>query len=63
MKKLVFADGCFNNFDGTQEELDEIVSDLREMIATGRFEASMRPLTQEEGDDLRVHLNNRVTVQ
>lgn len=30
--KLVFAEGCFDDFEGTQEELDEMVATIREIF-------------------------------
>lgn len=35
--KIEFAPGAFDNFEGTQEELDELVSALKDMIQTGEF--------------------------
>lgn len=31
--KLSFAPGCFDNFEGTQEELNEMIGQIREMFA------------------------------
>jgi hypothetical protein len=33
--KIVFAEGCFDDFEGTQEELDELVAQLTEMAKDG----------------------------
>jgi hypothetical protein len=33
--KIVFAEGCFDDFEGTQEELDELVAQLTEMAEDG----------------------------
>lgn len=33
--KIVFAPGCFDNFDGTQEELDQLMSEITHMVETG----------------------------
>ena len=33
--KVVFAEGCFDNFDGTQEELAEMLADIHQMVADG----------------------------
>lgn len=33
--KIVFAPGCFDNFEGSQEELDELVAGIQEMFASG----------------------------
>lgn len=35
--KIVFAEGCFDDFDGTQEELDELVKQLTDMAASGEL--------------------------
>lgn len=32
MTKIVFAPGCFDDFVGTQEELDELIADLTEQL-------------------------------
>jgi len=31
--KVIFAPGCFDTFDGTQEELDELVAEIEETFA------------------------------
>ena len=50
--EIVFAPGCFDNFDGTQEELDELVAGLQGMIEDGSFFENTMPLTEESLDDL-----------
>ena len=41
--KIEFAPGCFDNFDGSQEELDELLADIRRMIESGEiFEQSQK---------------------
>lgn len=32
MTKIIFAPGCFDDFVGTQEELNELIADLTEQI-------------------------------
>ena len=32
--KIEFAPGCFNQFEGTQEELDEMVAEIQKMFAS-----------------------------
>jgi hypothetical protein len=34
---LSFEPGCFDNFEGTQEELDEFLEELTKKIASGEF--------------------------
>jgi len=31
--KVTFAPGCFDTFEGTQEELDELVESVKEMFS------------------------------
>jgi division protein CdvB (Snf7/Vps24/ESCRT-III family) len=33
--KIVFAEGCFDDFEGTQEELDELIAQLTTMAEDG----------------------------
>ena len=35
--KIEFAPGCFDNFEGTQEELDELVNEIKRMFETGEL--------------------------
>jgi len=35
--KLVFAEGCFDDFDGTQEELDELIAHITELAKSGEL--------------------------
>lgn len=37
---LEFAPGCFDNFDGTQEELDALKEDIQRMFESGELEAN-----------------------
>lgn len=38
--KLVFAPGCFDQFDGTQEELDALIKEIEEAFESGEAFAS-----------------------
>ena len=42
--EVVFAPGCFDNFDGTQEELDGLMAEIMSMAASGEIEANSRPI-------------------
>ena len=35
--KIEFAPGAFDNFTGTQEELDSLITNLKDMIQSGEF--------------------------
>lgn len=53
--KVEFAPGCFDHFDGTQEELDELVAEIQKMFAEStpeQIEAMSRPLSDEDFEDL-----------
>lgn len=46
--KIVFAPGCFDNFEGTQEELDQLVSEIQQMLDSGELLEKSRPLDLDE---------------
>jgi len=46
-KEIIFAPGCFDNFEGTQEELDELVAEIKTM-----FENGASPGTEIDIDEL-----------
>lgn len=45
---IEFAPGCFDNFDGTQEELDELVAEIQRMFASGELEENSQELDIDE---------------
>ncbi len=49
--KLQFAPGCFDNFDGTQEELDELIAEITRMAETGEIFENSRELTPDDLDE------------
>jgi hypothetical protein len=50
--KVVFQPGCFDNFDGTQEELDELVATITAMAESGELEANATELDDDAWDEL-----------
>lgn len=53
--KIEFAPGAFDHFDGTQEELDELMTEIQNMFANKtpeELEAMSRPLTDEDFDEM-----------
>ena len=46
--ELLFAPGCFDNFEGTQEELNEMLAELHAMVDSGTFMEGAEELTEEE---------------
>jgi len=61
--KIVFAEGCFDDFDGTQEELAEIIADLQTMVDDGTLLEHSERLTPEEEDDLIEMLKSKAPRQ
>jgi hypothetical protein len=49
--KLVFAPGCFDSFEGTQEELDELIKEIEQGVADGSFFEKMQPVNLDDMDD------------
>ena len=50
--KIVFAPGSMDSFDGTQEELDAIVAEIKELVESDAF-ATAIPITKEEEEELQ----------
>lgn len=50
--KVVFAPGCFDSFDGTQEELDEILESIQALAKSGELTENARELTDDDFDEL-----------
>lgn len=46
--KVVFAEGCFDDFDGSQDELAEMIAEIHRMAKDGTIMEGARPLTDEE---------------
>ena len=59
--EIIFAPGCFDDFEGTQEELDELIKEITQSFESGEaFEKAttisvddmMQELSDEELDEL-----------
>jgi hypothetical protein len=48
--KVQFAPGCFDTFEGTQEELDELVKTLQNMSMEEILDSSL-PIDSDDLDD------------
>jgi hypothetical protein len=58
--ELVFAPGCFDGFEGTQEELDELVKEITESFVSGEAltqAQSIDDLSEEELDEILSMMN------
>lgn len=49
--KIEFAPGCFDNFEGTQEELDALIAQITEMFRSGEAQELARPIDYDDLDD------------
>lgn len=63
--KVIFAPGCFDSFEGTQEELDSLVNEINQLFESGEFEAKSIPvhdilddMSDEEWDELFKDFSN-----
>ena len=50
--ELVFVPGCFDDFEGSQEDLDELLAEIQRMVDTGEIFEKSRPLTEESFEEL-----------
>ena len=60
--KVVFAKGSMDEFDGTQEELDALVAEIKEMVANGAFEDAI-PITEEEEEEFNLLMKKQKGLQ
>lgn len=50
--KIEFAPGCFDNFEGTQEELDQLIAEITAAVTNGELLEMSEELTDEAFADL-----------
>ena len=50
--KIVYAEGCFDDLaeEMTQEELDALTAELKEMVESGELFENSEPLSEEESE-------------
>lgn len=53
-RKLEFAPGCFDDFTGTQAELDAMVLEIRRLFESGELERDAVPLDLDQWDDVEI---------
>lgn len=51
-KELIFLPGCFDDFEGTQEELDDFVAEIKRIFESGEFEEMSVPIEDIDMDTL-----------
>jgi hypothetical protein len=62
-KKIIFAPGCFDDLDLSQEELDALVEDVIRSVEDDSFEEGSRPLDEEEVEELIKIMDRKHTRQ
>jgi hypothetical protein len=45
--KIIFAPGCFDTFDGTQDELDGLMAEIQSLISSGDLMARSSPVDMD----------------
>ena len=54
--KLVFAPGSFDDFDGTQAELDELITEITRQVTSGEIFDHSEPMDDAGWDELPDHV-------
>lgn len=57
--KIEFAEGCFDDFEGTQEELKEIIDRINAMAESGELFENFEPLSEEEEEEVIEWMNQK----
>ena len=50
--QVEFAPGCFDGFEGTQEELDALIAEIKQLAESGELQEQSKPITEDSLDDL-----------
>ena len=58
--KIVFAPGCFDGFEGTQDELNELVAELNRLVETGEIFTKAYPVREEDLTDEEIEAFERM---
>lgn len=57
--EIVFAPGCFDNFNGTQEELQDMIAQIHQMLEDGTLLENSEPLSEEESEAITEMLQKK----
>lgn len=49
--EIVFAPGCFDNFEGTQEELDDLINEIQRLVDSGELFDKATPVALDDLSD------------
>ena len=59
--KIEFAPGCFDSFEGTQEELDDLVKEIYRMFESGEAQSKARLLDIDDLDEEDIEMIEKLT--
>lgn len=57
--ELEFMPGCFDGFEGTQEELDKLVEELKRAAKTGELFYDVIEVSEEEFEEMQEAIKDR----
>lgn len=57
--KIEFAPGCFDDWDGTPEELQEMIAQIHQMAADGTLFENSESVPPEEIEEIERRLEER----
>lgn len=57
--QVQFAPGCFDDFEGTQEELDALIEEIKKLVESGEIFEQAEPVSDEDTAQIYEHLKNR----
>ncbi len=57
--KVTFAPGCFDDFDGTPEELQELIAAIHRMVADGTLDREATPVPEDEAEEIMQKMAER----
>lgn len=58
---IEFAPGCFDDFEGTQDELEELVLQIMALADNGELFNESIPVSEEEAHQIFQKIKNRLT--
>lgn len=61
--KIEFVPGCFDQFEGTQEELDGLIAEIKRMFESGEAQLKAIPIDFDELDEEDLEMLERLSEQ
>lgn len=59
--KVKFMPGCFDDFEGTQEELDELINEITTLAQSGKLEEMTTPIDLDDVEEYIEFTENTLT--